>query len=125
MRCRFALTPFAATSDENGARLARQDSGVAGPTKPVAIWCFEPACEDGRTRLVAQRSVAFRLRAAEHEKNVCVLLRVHCPAAKGASMQILYSRCCGIDVHVRLVPSKRMLIASGDEGVKEVSLSFL
>jgi transposase len=44
--------------------------------------------------------VAFRFRAAEHEKE-CLkfLLRVHCPAAKGACMQLLYSRCCGIDVH--------------------------
>ncbi len=40
-------------------------------------------------------------------------------------MQVLHARCCGLDVHVRLVPSKRTLIASGDEGIKEASLSFL
>lgn len=40
-------------------------------------------------------------------------------------ISVVHPRCCGIDVHVRLVPSKRVRRVPGDEGVKEVSLSFL
>jgi hypothetical protein len=35
---------------------------------PASIWCFEPVCESGRTLFLAQRSVAFRREAEEHEK---------------------------------------------------------
>jgi len=45
-----------------------------------------------------QRSVASCRKAGEHEKNVEVLFCVHA-LRQGAFMQILYSRCCGIDVH--------------------------
>jgi transposase len=49
---------------------------------------------------LAQRSVAFRFRAVEHEKECLIFFGAStCPAAKGACMQTLYSRCCGIDVH--------------------------
>jgi hypothetical protein len=49
---------------------------------------------------VAQRSVAFRFRAAEHEKE-CLkfLLRVHSPGGGKVLYAELFSRCCGIDVH--------------------------
>ena len=67
--------------------------GAVGPFKPAAIWCFEPVCEGGRTLLLAQRSVAFRLWAAEHEKE-CLkfLLRVHCPAAERHYADTIFPR---------------------------------
>ena len=70
-----------------------------GHCKPASVWCFEPVRESGRTLFLAQRSVAFRRKAVEHEKECLVSFVRPALAAKGVSMQILYSRCCGIDVH--------------------------
>src|SRR5947209_13471791 len=69
--------------------LSRPPSGAWSPSVNLA----------GRY-LVAQRSVAFRFRAAEHEKECLIFFcRVHSPGGGKVLMQILYSRCCGIDVH--------------------------
>jgi transposase len=48
---------------------------------------------------MAQRSVAFRRQAGEHEKECLVSFLRPARRQKGALMQILCSRCCGIDVH--------------------------
>jgi len=49
---------------------------------PASVWCFEPVCESGRTLLMAQRSVAFRRKAGEHEKECLVSFCVHAPRRK-------------------------------------------
>jgi transposase len=70
-----------------------------GHLKPTPVWCFEPVCESGRTLFLVQRSVAFRRKAEEHEKEYLITFLRPRRAAKRSVMQILYSRCCGIDVH--------------------------
>jgi transposase len=50
-----------------------------------------------------QRSVAFRRKAEEHEKECLVSFLRPRPATERCCMQILYSRCCGIDVHLKSV----------------------
>ncbi len=39
---------------------------------PAFVWCFEPVCESGCTLFLAERSVAFRRKAGEHEKECLV-----------------------------------------------------
>ena len=65
----------------------------------------------------------FAARRESPRRNVCFLCRVHAQAAKGSVMQILYSRCCGIDVHKNsvtacvLVYAQRQRTGSAPEGV--------
>jgi len=47
-----------------------------GNPRPASVWCFEPVCQSGRTLSLAQRSVAFRRKAEEHEKECLVSFRV-------------------------------------------------
>ncbi len=37
-------------------------------------------------------------------------------------MHVIHTRCCGLDVHVRLVPLKRACQMSGERGLKEVKI---
>src|ERR1700733_9370556 len=48
-----------------------------GYFKPTSVWCFEPVGESGRTLCLAQRSVAFRRKVGEHEKECLFLFCVH------------------------------------------------
>jgi hypothetical protein len=57
---------------------------------PFSFWCFEPVREAGRTLVLAQRIVAFRLpggfglrAAGEHAKECLVSFSASSPAAKG------------------------------------------
>jgi len=68
----------------------------------------------GRCFLV-QRSVAFRLRAVEHEKECLISLARPRPGGERSFMQILYSRCCGIDVHKDSVTACVLVYSDGAE----------
>lgn len=61
---------------------------------------MKPVRESGRTLSLAQRSVAFCRKAGEHEKECLSFFSASTPGGRKDRMQILYSRCCGIDVHM-------------------------
>ncbi len=62
---------------------------AAGLSNPAFVWCFEPVCELARTLFLAQRSVAFRFRAVEHEKDSLFFSTRQLPGGERGVMQIL------------------------------------
>src|SRR5690349_15037751 len=73
-------------------------AAAKGGRRPVSVWCFEPVRESGRTLLLAQRSVAPAARRGARE-GMSGFFSASTARGRGSVMQILYSRCCGIDVH--------------------------
>ena len=94
---------FATTRDENGgAALWRGmlETAAQGSFMSATIWCFEPVCELGWTLVGGTTQCGLLPPGGRARGGMSDFLGASTgPAAERCLLQILYSRCCGIDVH--------------------------
>jgi transposase len=68
-----------------------------------SIWCCEPVCESGRTRDWYNAVSPFCRKAGRAREGMSSYFSASTPGGRKVCMQVLYSRCCGIDVHLESV----------------------
>src|SRR5262245_19636541 len=92
---------------------------AAGESRPAPVWCFEPVCECGPGRCHGTTKWSL-CREVESPRRIVhfLLLRVHRSAAEEVNMEVVYRRCCGLDVHKDSVTA--CVLVLGEQGKREV-----